>query len=348
VITVSDKLTLNIEGLGPFSEKLIIELDTPLTVLVGDTGTGKSFLLRLFSVLLKNLKTALDARALENDLTSEFRHPRFAVHEEAEMGRVSLSYGDEKLADVKVYSKPFATHGMHSDYIEVEKWKGSQPYIELAEHSVIAPDVRVPLIRDLLSGDHSSSPPSASAFTTIFSDMRSKEHWLLEEMLIPMVEEGLLPRRQSYFKEGVVAGYQARNVSSTAISLLSLAPVVLRLHEGRALLAAVDTVELHLTPLLQAVVAVNLARWAKKGWLESEEYPTPFLLVTHSSIVLSALLTEVEEGVKDKLVRLPDKYRVTEDDVKTVILHRMEGVVQCDIDKGIIPPRYLREYARFL
>jgi hypothetical protein len=52
--------------------------------------------------------------------------------------------------------------------------------------------------------------------------------------------------------------------------------------------------------------------------------------------------------VKDKLVRLPDKYRVTEDDVKTVILHRMEGVVQCDIDKGIIPPRYLREYARFL
>lgn len=201
MITVSDKLTLNIEGLGPFSEKLIIELDTPLTVLVGDTGTGKSFLLRLFSVLLKNLKTALDARALENDLTSEFRHPRFAVHEEAEMGRVSLSYGDEKLADVKVYSKPFATHGMHSDYIKVEKWKGSQPYIELAEHSVIAPDVRVPLIRDLLSGDHSSSPPSASAFTTIFSDMRSKEHWLLEEMLIPMVEEGLLPRRQSYFKE---------------------------------------------------------------------------------------------------------------------------------------------------
>ncbi|MCC6004628.1 MAG: hypothetical protein LM590_09830 [Thermofilum sp.] len=345
---MGDKLTLNVEGLGPFSEKLIMELDTPLTVLVGETGTGKSFLLRLFSVLLKNLRTTLDARALENDLTSEFGHPRFAVHEEAEEGRVSLSYGDEKLADVKVYSKPLATHGMHSDFIEIEEWKGSQLYIELAERSVIAPDVRVPLIRYLLSVDRSSSPPSASAFTTIFSDMRSEEHWLLEEMLIPMVEEGLLPRTRSYFKGGVVAGYQARNVSSAAISLLSLAPVVLRLQQGRALLAAVDTVELHLTPLLQAVVAVNLARWAKKGWLESEEYPTPLLLVTHSSIVLSALLTEVEEGVKDKLVRLPDKYRVTEDDVKTVILYREGGVVRCDIDKGVIPPRYLREYARFL
>jgi len=348
VITVGDKLTLNVEGLGPFSKKLIMELDTPLTVLVGETGTGKSFLLRLFSVLLKSMKTTIDARALENDLTSEFGHPKFAVHEEAEEGRVALSYDDEKIVDVKVYSKPLAAHGIHSEFIEIEEWKGSQPYIELAEHSVIAPDVRVPLIRALLSGDQSPSPPSASAFATIFSDMRSKEHWLLEEMLVPMVEEGLLPMRQSYFKGGVVAGYQARNVSSATISLLSLAPVVLRLHEGRALLAAVDTVELHLTPLLQAVVAVNLARWAKKGWLENEEYPTPLLLVTHSSIVLSALLTEVEKGVENKLVRLPGKYRVTEEDVKTVILYRMEGAVRCDIDKGIIPPWYLREYAKFL
>jgi virulence-associated protein VagC len=178
--------------------------------------------------------------------------------------------------------------------------------------------------------------------------MRGKEHWLLEEMLMPMMEEELLPRARSYFSKGVVAGYDARSISSAAISLLSLAPVALRLHEGRALLAAVDTVELHLTPLLQAAAAVNLARWAKKGWLECEEHPAPLLLVTHSSVVLSALLTEVEEGVRDKLVRLPDSYRLAEDDVKTVILYREEGVVKCDVGKGIIPPRYLREYARFL
>jgi energy-coupling factor transporter ATP-binding protein EcfA2 len=341
-------LKVEIENLGPFSGKVELEIDTPLTIVTGETGTGKSFLLRLLSVLLKNMRSTPDARALEGDLTSEFGHPKFAVHEEAEEGRVSLSYGDEKLADVKVYSKPLATHGMHSDFIEIEEWKGSQLYIELAERSVIAPDVRVPLIRYLLSVDQSSSSPSASAFTTMFSYMLSEEHWLLEEMLIPMVEEGLLPRTRSYFKGGVVAGYQARNVSSAAISLLSLAPVVLRLHEGRALLAAVDTVELHLTPLLQAAAAVNLARWAKKGWLECEEHPAPLLLVTHSSIVLSALLAEVEEGVKDKLVRLPDRYRLTEDDVKTVIFYREGGVVKCDVGKGIIPPRYLREYARFL
>jgi hypothetical protein len=64
--------------------------------------------------------------------------------------------------------------------------------------------------------------------------------------------------------------------------------------------------------------------------------------------VLSALLTEVEGGVKDKLVRLPDSYRLTEDDVQTVIFYREEGVVKCDVGKGVIPPRYLREYARFL
>ena len=348
MIAVGGKLTLSVEGLGPFSEKLIMDLDTPLTVLVGDTGTGKSFLLRLFSVLLKNLRTTLDARALENDLTSEFGHPRFVVHEENEMGRVSLSYSNEMLIDVKVHSKPLVTSEAYSDFVEIEGWKGSQPYIELAERSVMAPDERIPLARYVLGASWASPPPSASAFTNILLDMRGKEHWLLEEMLMPMMEEGLLPRARSYFSKGIVAGYDARNISSAAVSLLSLAPVALRLHEGRALLAAVDTVELHLSPLLQAATAVNLARWAKKGWLECEENPAPLLLVTHSSVVLSALITEVEEGVKDKLVRLPDRYRLTEDDVKTVILYREGRVVKWDVGKGIIPPRYLREYARFL
>ena len=351
-IEMGSGLSVEIERLGPFDDKTKLELDTPLTIVSGETGTGKSFLLRLLSVLLKNMRSTLDAKTLESDLSSEFGHPKFVVHEEAEEGSVALSYSGGVLLNVKVYSKPVGAArgegGARSEFVEVAGWKGSQPYIELAERSVVAPDERVPLTRYILGAGWAYPPPSASAFASVLSDMRGKEHWLLEETLMPMVEEGLLPRARSYFSKGVVAGYDARSVSSAAISLLSLAPVVLRLYEGRALLAAVDTVELHLTPLLQAAAAVNLARWAKKGWVECEEHPTPLLLVTHSSIVLSALLTEVEEGVKDKLVRLPDSYRLTEDDVKTVIFYREEGVLRCDARKGVALPNHLREYARFL
>jgi len=99
---------VEVEGLGPFSERVMLELDTPLVVLVGETGTGKSFLLRLLSVLLKNLRSTPDARALEGDLASEFGHPRFAVHEGAEAGRVALSCGGEVLVGVRVHSRPLA------------------------------------------------------------------------------------------------------------------------------------------------------------------------------------------------------------------------------------------------
>jgi hypothetical protein len=98
---------------------------------------------------------------------------------------------------------------------------------------------------------------------------------------------------------------------------------------------------------MQAATAVNLARWAKRCWEEGEEYPVPLLMVTHSSIVLSALLTEVEEGAKDKLVRLDESYRLRGEDVKTVILYRRDVATRCDVTQGIAEPTYLREHLRF-
>jgi energy-coupling factor transporter ATP-binding protein EcfA2 len=128
---------VEIENLGPFSGKVELELDTPLTIMTGETGAGKSFMLRLLSVLLKNMRSTLDARALEDDLGSEFGHPEFVVHERAEEGSVALSYGGETLLNVKVHSKPVgAVRGggsMHSEYVEVAGWRGSQPYIDLIE-----------------------------------------------------------------------------------------------------------------------------------------------------------------------------------------------------------------------
>jgi hypothetical protein len=48
-------------------------------------------------------------------------------------------------------------------------------------------------------------------------------------------------------------------------------------------------------------------------------------------------LTETEEGVKDRLVGLPEEYRLSEEDV------RKENTLHIDVAKGIVPPNYLRE-----
>jgi energy-coupling factor transporter ATP-binding protein EcfA2 len=370
--TATGGLSLEARNIGPAVGELRLDLDVPLVVLTGETGTGKSFLLRTLSILLKNLAQPLDAKTLEADFKDEFGHPAYVVSEGASEGSVVLSYEGDVLANVRVRERPSSARAgpgkLRAMFVEVEKGKGGiQPYAELAARSVMAPDERVPLVRHMLfsgcypyatpEGDRGHSlveapprryTPSMSAYRGLLAEMRGANHWLLDEMLMSLIEEGLLRRARSYFDRGVVAGYDARDVSSAAISLLSLAPVVLRLEEGRALLAAVDTVELHLTPLMQGATAVNLARWAKRCWEESEEYPVPLLMVTHSSIVLSALLREVEEGAKDKLVRLDESYRLRNEDVKTAVLYRRDGAIRCDVTQGVAQPNYLREYARFI
>jgi len=307
----------------------------------------------VLSILLRSLSQPLDARALEEEFAKEFGHPGYALFEGADEGKVELYYEGEVLVSLKINKKPIGPRRLDklcAEFVEIEREKGgSQPYAELASRSVIAPDERVPLARHVLINRHYPyTTPSIHAYCELLIEMCEKNHWLLNEMLMPLIDEGMIPKALSYFDRGIVAGLEARAASSATLSLLSLAPIALRLSEGRALLTAVDTIELHLTPLLQAVAAVELSRRAKRCWEESEEYPAPLLLITHSSIVLSALLTEVEEGVKDRLVRLGEEYRLRREDVKTLVLHRREGAVACEASQGIAQPSYLREYARFL
>jgi hypothetical protein len=348
-------LSFKIRSLGPISGELQLDFDVPLVILTGETGTGKSFLLRMLSILFKNLEQPLDVKALEGEFTREFKHPRYVVFEGADEGEAVLSYEGDVLVGLTIRKKLGGLGKLHADFIEIGKEMGGvPPYAELARRSIIAPSERVPLTRHLLLVDYQQLrrllAPSTDAYCSLFVEMCGMDQGrsLLEEMLSPLVEEGLIPRVPSYFDRGLVAGYDANNASSAALSLLSLAPVAYRLNEGRAFLAAVDTIELHLTPLLQAVAAVDLARRVKRCREESEEYPVPLLMITHSSIVLSALLTEVEEGVKDRLVMLDEKYKLGNEDVKTVVLYRRDGAVCCDIAQGIALPNYLREYARFL
>jgi len=339
-------LELWIENFGPI-EELRLEIDVPLVILTGETGTGKSLLLRVFSLLLKNLPYPLDNKALESDFINEFGHPLHLIARGAEEAKIVLSYNGEALADIELYRHK----GRSAGFLSARRWKGgTQPYLDLAARSIIVPDERINFTRRMFSKDDHllNVLPSEKAYCTLLMELCKENSPWLEEILAPMFEEDMLPNVRSYCDRGLIAGYEIRNLSSAALSLLSLAPILARLDEGRALLVAVDTVELHLTPLLQAVVSVNLARWAKRSWLECEEYPPPLLLVTHSSIVLAALQADTEEGVKDKLVRLEEKYRPNIEDIKTVVLYRERGVSRHEETKGVALPTYLREYSRFI
>ncbi|RLF03915.1 MAG: hypothetical protein DRK00_07885, partial [Thermoprotei archaeon] len=159
---------------------------------------------------------------------------------------------------------------------------------------------------------------------------------------------GVLRGIPSYFDRGVVDGILAQNHSAAVFACLSLAPVVKVLVEGRAFLAAVDAVEVHLTPLLQAAMAVNLARLAKMGWECAEEYPASLLMITHSSIVLAALLREVRRGVEDPLIFVEEGYRVGDGDVKSVVFYREDSAVKVKGIEGIVEAGYLREYMRLI
>lgn len=360
-VYMGNGLSVEVENLGPFSERVRLDFSRPLVIVTGNSGTGKSFLLRLLSLMLRSLEHPADAASFEKALIKEFGHPTYVVHFGASEGTVTLRYGGETIAKIVIHRKPaggVSRTALSSDYVSIEEWKGgSEPCAELARRSVIAPDERVVLTRRVLARaakrrslveSAPEIPPSARAYWHFLAKLVSEGNQFLDEMIAIIVEEGLLPRMSSYFDRGIIAGYDSSLVSSAAISLLSLAPLAVRLSEGRAFLTAVDVIELHLTPLLQAAAAVNLARWAKKGWRESEESPAPLLIVTHSPVVLSALLTEVEEGVRDRSIRLPETYKLERKDLRMVVFQRDEGALRCEVHEEIAMPNYLREYSRFL
>jgi hypothetical protein len=349
-------MKLTVENIGPLRGHFELSFDSPITVLTGDSGTGKSFLLRilqLFIFYLAEMGESLEVNRLEDKLSEEFNSVISIINTKEEKGRIALEYDEDVIADVELYKKFLgektirqASRGRH---IIVGKWKGGAPtYRELAKNSIIAPDTRVAIAKIMMTKGYSPGlTPSEEVYAGRLRSLREKNDWSLNESLNVLKIENILPKiGGSYFDRGIIEGLDSRTQSAAVFSLLSLAPAIRTLYEGRAFLVAVDTIESHLTPLLQGAVAVNLARWAKKGWVSSEEYPAPLLLVTHSSIVLAALQKEIEEGVKDRTVYVDEK--VTKEDVRMITLYREDGEVKWKISEGIELPTYLREYIRLI
>jgi energy-coupling factor transporter ATP-binding protein EcfA2 len=92
--------------------------------LTGETGTGKSFLLRVLSILLRSLSRPLDTRALEEEFTKEFGHPGFALFEGADEGKVELYYEGEVLVSLKIHKRPISPKKLNklcAEFIEIER-----------------------------------------------------------------------------------------------------------------------------------------------------------------------------------------------------------------------------------
>jgi hypothetical protein len=47
-------------------------------------------------------------------------------------------------------------------------------------------------------------------------------------------------------------------------------------------------------------------------------------------------------------MRLSEEYRLKSEDVKTVVLYRRDGIVNCNVTQGIAQPSYFKDYARLL
>ena len=336
------------ENIGPLKGRFYLDLNSPVTVLAGDTGTGKSFLLRILQLLISELAESLDVSRLEDKLCEEFGSIESIISTGEEEGRVTLEYNGETIADVLHHRLLGDGSSAHGKQITVNKWRGGiAPYSDLAKRSIIIPDARIAIARMVMEEGHVSRlSPSEGIYAEFLCSLRNNNDWSLNESLEALRREGvLLKAGRSCFNKGIIEGLDSRVQSGAVFAFLSLAPAIKILHEGRAFLVAVDTIETQITPFLQGVIAVNLARWAKMGW-KNKESPAPLLLVTHSSTVLAALSKEIEEGVDDRAVYV--KERVEKSDVRTVVLYREDGEVKWGISEGIAMPAYLREYIRLI
>lgn len=344
-------LKLNIEKLGPINDEFELELNKPITIITGDSCTGKTFILKMLGLLIKHLSTSFDIGTLEKDITSEFGHISHIVTAGEKQGCIKLYYANEHIAVLNFYAQVLEEE-KRSRYRRVESvlWKGGiQPIAEYAQRSVFALDERIPIARAVLTRGQPSIYPSVNTYINTLNDLCKHNDPYLEESIRPLDAKNILPKTHSYFDKGIVRGMDAHILSASVIAFLSLAPVINRLVEGRALFAAVDTIELHLTPLLQIVATVNLARFAKLGWEKNEEQPVPLIIITHSSTVLAALAKEISKGIDDEAINISKEYKIDSNDIQTVILYRENGKFMYQIESGTVPlPAHLREYIRLI
>ncbi len=139
----------------------------------------------------------------------------------------------------------------------------------------------------------------------------------------------------------LVDGVPIYQASAAVLSMFSL---TLMFSQNIGGILAVDAIELHLTPTLQVLCAINLARWIKYLRIKTENAyeNTTLILVTHSDLIVSGL------KLSEKIVKNPiyseflirDGAPITEKDVKAYLFcdGRME-----EMSRPFTTPHYIDE-----
>ncbi len=348
-------LVLRVENLGPLSDAEL-RFDRPVVIVTGDTGTGKSLILRVLQILLSEVFSVDDPREAEYSLATRFREEFGSIPSLVKSG------AEEAVVELECDGEVVARIILREERVCVEESSWSEALErrrELrgrAERSLVAPDTRIALVRSLFAGRSMERTPTEEIFVKAFRSLLGDEvgHFYLNVALSPFRKAGLL-KGPALWRYGVLDGIPVHDHSASILSLLSLAPVLKALgpvygkEEWRAegLLLGVDTVELHLTPLYQGVAATLMARAAVGAWREAEEQAPPLIMTTHSSIVLAALNQELIKGVKDDLLPeiLSSEYRVTEESIVSYVFSRDEGGAKVEVFERKVPaPKYMAEY----
>ena len=95
---------LVLENLGPIRGNFELKLDKPVTIITGDTGTGKTFILKMLSLLIRHLSSSFNVKSLEEDVRNEFGHVPHIVTVGEKQGLIKLHYADEDIASLRFYS----------------------------------------------------------------------------------------------------------------------------------------------------------------------------------------------------------------------------------------------------
>jgi len=306
------KVRLRVKAYGPI-EAGKIEIDRPITLIYGDSGTGKSMIVELMHLIIRDSARAQNEEEmkelLEDELICAYGSPSAVILKGEERAEVILETPEKS---------PSLRFTIEDDEVSVEEFSPpTEEYVKATiEESVIAPDTRIYIVRKELSlvedmmkkARFSQKPKERLEEKSVWRGFRERT-FAMKFREILMKKEGLsyislaLSPLRILRKELSIDWYYLKLnniplslVSSSILSLISLSPIIYAISTRSGLLTSVDMPELHLTPALTCLVSILLSRLTIRRFIESEreEEATPLLTITHSPLVIAAMSLEAK------------------------------------------------------